>query len=76
MCLILLFSTGRKEDETDEKWIERERERGRKEREREERGKKTQMLIFLFFFLHNATLVSDYTCKEHGLRPKFKSTNR
>lgn len=50
MCLILLFSTGRKEDETDEKWIERERERGRKEREREERGKKTQMLIFLFFF--------------------------
>lgn len=51
MCLILLFSTGRKEDEIDEKWIERERERGRKEREREERGKKTQMLIFLSFFL-------------------------
>lgn len=69
MCLILLFSTGRKEDETDEKWIERERERGRKEREREERGKKTQMSIFLSFFSCTTplcTIVSDYTCKEHG----------
>uniref|UniRef100_A0A665U621 Adipocyte enhancer-binding protein 1 n=1 Tax=Echeneis naucrates TaxID=173247 RepID=A0A665U621_ECHNA len=34
---IFLFSTGRKEDETDEKWIEKERERAAKEREREER---------------------------------------
>ncbi|XP_070820725.1 inactive carboxypeptidase-like protein X2 isoform X2 [Chaetodon trifascialis] len=31
------YGMRRKEDETDEKWIEKERERGRKEREREER---------------------------------------
>lgn len=41
--MIFLFPTGRKEDETDEKWMEKERERARKEREREEKGKKTQM---------------------------------
>lgn len=52
--MIFLFSTGRKEDETDEKWMEKERERAQKEREREERGKETQMLIF--FFLHNNIL--------------------
>lgn len=45
LCLItLLFvSTGRKEDETDLKWMEKERERAAKEREREDRGKATQM---------------------------------
>lgn len=39
----LVFPKGRKEDETDEKWIAKERERAQKEREREERGTKTQM---------------------------------
>ena len=55
--MIFLFSTGRKEDETDEKWMEKERERAEKEREKEERGKKTQMWIFIFF-LHNTILHS------------------
>lgn len=43
LSMIFSFPTGRKEDETDEKWMEKERERARKEREREEKGKKTQM---------------------------------
>lgn len=46
--LIFLFSTGRKEDETDDKWIEKERERAAKEREREERGKTTPDLHLFF----------------------------
>lgn len=46
-----IYLTGRKEDETDEKWIEKERERAKQEREREERGKETQMLINFFFAL-------------------------
>lgn len=75
--MIFLFSTGRKEDETDEKWMEKERERARKEREREERGKETQMLIFFISCITTfCTIMSDYTRKEHGLQPKFKSTNR
>lgn len=71
--------TGRKEDETDEKWIEKERERGKQEREREERGKETQMLIYCFFcpcITPTSSIMSDCTRKEHGLRPEFKSTNR
>lgn len=45
--LIVIFPKGRKEDETDENWIEKERERAQKERERQERGKKVQMLKLL-----------------------------
>lgn len=47
-CLLPLsiYVTGRKADEIDEKWIEKERERAKQEREREERGKGTQMLIY------------------------------
>lgn len=41
------FLAGRKEDEINEKWMEKERERANKEREKEERGKKT----LLFFSL-------------------------
>lgn len=48
ITLIVLFSTGRKQDETDEKFLQKERERAQKEREKEERGKETQMLIFPF----------------------------
>lgn len=48
LSLIFLFSTGRKQDETDEKFMQKERERAQKEREKEERGKETQMLIFPF----------------------------
>lgn len=75
--LVLLFSTGRKEDETDEKWIEKERERARKEREREERGKEAQVLMFSF--LHNATLhghVRLQTQRPRPAPPRFKSANR
>ncbi len=54
--LIYLFSAGRKEDETDDKWMEKERERAEKEREREERGKKTQMWVFFFFSYITPTL--------------------
>lgn len=45
--LIVVIPKGRKEDETDENWIEKERERAQKERERQERGKKAQLLKLL-----------------------------
>lgn len=65
--LIFLFSTGRKEDETDDKWIEKERERAAKEREREERGKTTPdlHLFFLACITPLCTVMSDYI--QHGL---------
>lgn len=55
--LIVIFPEGRKEDETDENWIEKERERAQKEREREDRGKKSQMLKLLAL-LYNRTAQS------------------
>lgn len=61
------FPEGRKEDETDENWIEKEKERAQKEREREERGKKAQMLKLLAL-LYNRTAQFFKQCikKEHG----------
>lgn len=37
------FTAERKEDETDENWMEKEKEKANKEREQQERGKRTQM---------------------------------
>lgn len=55
--LLLLFSE-RKEDETDEKWMEKERERAAKEREREERGKETHMGFFFLLFAPPCVILS------------------
>lgn len=78
--LLFSFSAGRKEDETDEKWIEKERERAQKEREREEKGKETQMLFLVCppCITTFCTIMSNYTRKEHGhdLGSKVLTDNR
>lgn len=58
--LIILFFTGRKEDETDDKWMEKEKERAAKERERLEKGKKTQMWILFSYITSLCTIMLNY----------------